>query len=111
MKEFLKKMLNRSNKKIHITAEPHPKDTENIMYHRVEINRKLEDLLNRTMSVKNDNRLTVEEKYALIISTFMSIKKITDEMLESETLFPEKEYKKLRKEIKKEMNNRPSYIG
>jgi len=101
----------KKKRKITVTAEPHPGDNKNTMRHRLQINKHIEDLFNRVVDVKLDHRLSVEEKYALILSTMMSISRMSEKMVKSGLLFKEKEYRKISKDLKKLVDEKPSYFG
>lgn len=105
------RIFQKKEKKIRVTVEPHPNDNKFILRHRHEINTHIEDLFNRVIDVKSDPNLTPEEKYAIILSTMMSITKMSQEMIQSGLLFKEKEYKKMNNEVNKTMNQKQSYFG
>lgn len=101
-----------NKQRINISKERYPQDTKQTFMHREQIIIKLEDLLNRVMAVKYDNKLNTEEKFAIVWSSLGVIQKISSEMLDSDKIFKEDEFDDIKQELKELFNKeKPNYVG
>lgn len=107
---IFKKLFNKKTI-INISRFKHPQDTKRTYMHREQILIKLEVLLDRVMEVKYDRKLSTEEKFAIVWSSLITIQKISGEILESDKVFKEDEFEKIKKEIRSMVDEKPNYVG
>lgn len=101
-------------KVIKLKSEDRPEDSKHMLRHKNKILGEMEDLLTTIVKVKKDNRLSSDEKYAVIMSSLISLNKVTIEVINSDKLFKEKEFDEIKDKLEKMysyMDDKPSYTG
>lgn len=107
-------IFNIFKKRIKITTENQPGnfETPRMLYHRTIITKKFENCLSDIDKIRNDSKMSPEQKYAIMMASLMLISKISNELLEENKFFSnDKQFESVIKSIEKIKRKESDYIG